>query len=71
MKQTLACTNCGKVLSELSNNIIKSNGFGIKIDRNAYNEDLAWAICNECKSETPFNATSLKAILNKKQNGNK
>ena len=63
MKQTLSCSNCGKLLGELTNNEIKSNGFGIKINKGSFNEDLAWAVCDVCSTETPFNAEFLKAIL--------
>jgi hypothetical protein len=66
MKQTLACSNCGKLLAELSEKEIKSYGFGIKINKGAYQQDLAWAVCNVCSAETPFNAEFLKAILKQK-----
>ena len=68
MKQTLSCTNCGKLLGELTEQTIKSNGFGIKIHKGAFNEDLAWAVCDVCSTETPFNAEFLKAILKIKNN---
>jgi hypothetical protein len=66
MKQTLACTNCGKLLAELSEKGIKSYGFGIKVNKGAYHQDLAWAVCTDCSAETPFNAEFLKAILKEK-----
>ena len=63
MKKTLACSNCGKKLAEISEQGIQSYGFGIKIEKGAYDEDLAWAVCKSCSSETPFNAEMLKKIL--------
>ena len=67
MKQTLSCSNCGKLLAELSEGSIVSHGFGIKIKKGAFNEDLAWAVCTKCSTETPFNAQFLKAILKLKK----
>jgi len=68
MKQTLSCTGCGKLMAELSKGAIVSHGFGIKVQKGAYKEDLAWAVCDVCTVATPFDASFLKAILNNKNN---
>jgi ribosomal protein L40E len=63
MKQIFVCHKCKTVLAELSNDLLRSYGFGLKIVPNAYAEDLAWAVCEKCHAETPIDASFLKHIL--------
>ena len=51
-----------KHLAELRKGEIKSFGFGVRIEKNPFSEDLAWAVC-DCGHETPFNAEFFKAII--------
>ena len=62
MTQNLDCAGCGKRLAELNLGSINSFGFEIRLDKNAFSEDLAWAVC-ACGHETPFNAEFFKAII--------
>ena len=38
-------------------------GFGMRVVRGAYEEDLAWAICPQCQAETPFDSSFVKHIV--------
>ncbi len=63
MKQRLVCSGCGALLAQVDEDRMECYGFGMRVVRGAYEEDLAWAICPQCQAETPFDSSFVKHIV--------
>jgi ribosomal protein S27E len=60
MNQILKCNNCGHLLAELVDGQMKSLAIGVRVAKNTYAENLAWAMCGACHHETPLFGPFLK-----------
>ncbi len=61
--EKIVCAKCGKLQADVwrtsTGYDIESHDLYVKIDKGAFREDLAWAVCPKCGHETPFDASFL------------